>query len=209
MAYIMGFTRFQASCADCISNLANNLGLSILAVNGFNELFLFHTVQYQTQNLFCSESKLLGRISNAKWERSKRSHNPGSDVCIAGSWPNPTTFRGKIGMVVPPLVLVSILESNLFPAQLIPILLNKLQEFDRSSPTVKACTLLWPVLEFLWAVHKNIIPPLIFSIDWSTESQDWAKRLHFAHIDQLRQAVLPPAFPLPPPPKAQSTIGQP
>lgn len=60
MAYIMGFTRFQASCADCISNLANNLGLSILAVNGFNELFLFHTVQYQTQNLFCSESKLLG-----------------------------------------------------------------------------------------------------------------------------------------------------
>jgi hypothetical protein len=60
MAEIMGFTRFQSSCAECISNVANNPGLSILAVNGFNELFLFHTVQYQSQNIFCSESKLLG-----------------------------------------------------------------------------------------------------------------------------------------------------
>jgi hypothetical protein len=52
MAYIMGFTSFQISFADCISNLVNNLGLLILGVNGFKEMFLFHTVQYQNQNLF-------------------------------------------------------------------------------------------------------------------------------------------------------------
>ncbi len=34
--------------------------LSILAVNRFNELFLFHTVHYQGQYLFCTEAKLLG-----------------------------------------------------------------------------------------------------------------------------------------------------
>ena len=44
MALLMGFTRFQANCADCISNLEKNPGLSILVVNGFNELFLFHPV---------------------------------------------------------------------------------------------------------------------------------------------------------------------
>jgi hypothetical protein len=60
MAQVMGFNRFQSSCADCLLNVANNPGLSILAVNGFNEVFLFHTVQYHSQNLFCSESKLLG-----------------------------------------------------------------------------------------------------------------------------------------------------
>ncbi len=61
IAYIMGFTRFQTSCADCISNLANNPdGLSILAVNRFNELFLFHSMQYQNQNIFCPDYRLLG-----------------------------------------------------------------------------------------------------------------------------------------------------
>jgi len=60
MAHIMGFSRFQMSSVDCVSNLANKPGLAILAVNGFNELFVFHSVQYQIQNLFCSESKLLG-----------------------------------------------------------------------------------------------------------------------------------------------------
>ncbi len=60
MAQIMSFNRFQTSCDDCISNLKNNPGLSVLAVNGFNELFLFHNVQYQSQNLFYNASKLLG-----------------------------------------------------------------------------------------------------------------------------------------------------
>jgi hypothetical protein len=46
-AFIMSFTRFQPTGADRISNLEKNPGLLILAVNGFNELFLFHTVHYQ------------------------------------------------------------------------------------------------------------------------------------------------------------------
>jgi len=52
MAFIMSFTRFQAIVADCILNLEKNPGLLILAVNGFNELFLLHRVDYQGQIFF-------------------------------------------------------------------------------------------------------------------------------------------------------------
>jgi hypothetical protein len=58
------------------------------------------------------------------------------------------------------------------------------------------------VLEFLWAVHKNLIQPLVFSIDQCTESQNWASRLHLANIDQPSHTMAPPPFPLPPPPQA-------
>jgi len=88
------------------------------------------------------------------------------------------------------------------PANLIPALSNKFQEFDRSSPVVKACTFLHPVLEYLWAVQKKLIDPIIFSIDRSVDSQNWANRLHFANILMPAQDILPPPFPLPPPPQA-------
>ncbi len=59
-------------------------------------------------------------------------------------------------MVVPPLVLTTILESkSLSPAVLIPALSSKFQGFDRTSSNVKACTILRPVLEYLWAVYHK------------------------------------------------------
>jgi hypothetical protein len=70
----------------------------------------------------------------------------------------------------------------MIPVNLIPVLSDKFQGFDRASPTVKACTLLRPVLEYLWAVHKNLIQPIMLSKERCIESQDWASRLHFANI---------------------------
>jgi hypothetical protein len=90
----------------------------------------------------------------------------------------------------------------MIPVNLIPVLSDKFQGFDRASPTVKACTLLRPVLEYLWAVHKNLIQPIMLSKERCIESQDWASRLHFANIPQLAQTMLPPPFPLPPPSQA-------
>jgi hypothetical protein len=116
---------------------------------------------------------------------------------------NPSMFRGKVSLIIPPLVLVTILEADITdPASLIPLLSNKFQEFDRSSPTVKACTLLRPVLEYLWAVHKKFIPPTTFSINRSMEGRNWADKLHFASISQEVQPIVPPPFPIPPPPQA-------
>ncbi len=224
-AQIMGFNRFQTSCADCISNLANNPGLSILAVNGFNDLFLFHTVPYQSQNLFCSESKLLGlsgggeradcyrldptslfqdvEIPTPCWCDLKGATSPETVNSLQVAEQNPSMFKGKLGIIVPPLVLMTILEANTMdPAHLIPILSIKFQDFDRSSPMVKACTVLRPVLEYLWAVCKNLIQPIIFSVDRSTDGQDWADRMHYANIVPQVQTIIPPPFPLPPPPKA-------
>jgi hypothetical protein len=62
MAQIMAFNRFQMVQEDYVSNLKSNLGLALLAVNGFHELLVFHNVHFQQQNLFCTESKLLGLL---------------------------------------------------------------------------------------------------------------------------------------------------
>jgi hypothetical protein len=62
--------------------------------------------------------------------------------------------------------------------------------------------LLRPVLEYLWGVHKNLIHPVVFSLDQNVESQEWASRLHFATISPLAPPTLPPPFPVPPPPQA-------
>jgi hypothetical protein len=142
MAQIMNFNRFQTSCDDCISNLANNPGLSILAVNGFNQLFLFHNVHYHSQNLFYSESKLLGlpvsgartdcfhlypislfqdvEIQTPNWRGLKGATSLDVINLLQIAEHNPSVFRGKLGLIIPPLVLVTILEADVTnPASLL------------------------------------------------------------------------------------------
>jgi hypothetical protein len=205
--------------------LANNPDLSILAVNGFKGLFLFHTVHYQGQNLFCTKAKLLGlsgggaradcyrldpltlfqdiEIQTLSWRGLKGALTPEAVDALQVADQNPSVFKGKLGMIVPPLVLTSMLEAETMnPAELIPILLVKFQEFDRSSPVVKACMFLRLVLKYLWAVHKKLFNPSIFSLDRNADSQTWANRMHFANIMMPAQDALPPPFPLPPPPQA-------
>jgi hypothetical protein len=114
---------------------------------------------------------------------------------------NPSVFRGKSSLVVPPLVLTTIMEANtLCPATLILILSQKFQEFDRTSTNAKACTSLRPVLEYLWATYKKKVPPTIIAVDTSAEALDWSARLHFANIIPTQNQLLPPPFPIPPPP---------
>jgi len=188
-----------------------------LTVNGFTELFLFHEVHYQGQNLFCTESKLLGlfgggptadcyridpvtlfqdvEFQTPTWRDLKGATTPEAVNLLQVGEQNSSLFKGKLGMIVPPLVLTSILEAGTMgPAHLIPILSGMFQEFDRSSPVVKACTLLRPVLEYLWGVHKNLIHPVVFCLERNDESQEWANRLHFANIAPLVPPALPPPF---------------
>jgi hypothetical protein len=98
-----------------------------------------------------------------------------------------TKFQGKRTMIVPPLVYIPILEANtLIPKDLIPLFSNKFQEFNRMSPSVKACTILRPVLEYLWAAHILII----------------AKTLYHGRIDCIWLTFYPQvlhlSYPLPP-----------
>jgi hypothetical protein len=183
MAQIMVFNRFQMVQEDYVSNLKTNPGLALLAVNGFYELLLFHNVHFQQQNLFCTESKLLGLMGGGSkadcyridpvsaiqdlefnapvWQDLKGVSDAAAVSVLQVPDQNPSVYRGKASMLVSPLILTTILEAaSLDPAQLIPILSAKFQEFDRTSPTVKACTILRPVLEYLWAVHmKTVLPP--------------------------------------------------
>ncbi|MFN9981473.1 MAG: hypothetical protein ACK53Y_16230, partial [bacterium] len=76
---------------------------------------------------------------------------------------------------------------------------TKFQEYDRTSTQVKACTLLRPVLVFLWAVHKKLVPPLIVAVDLSPDGVDWSARFYFAYILPKQNSMSIPPFPLPPP----------
>jgi hypothetical protein len=232
MAQISGFNRFQLSQEDWISNLKQNLGLSLLLVNGFHELLLLHHVSFLQANLFCPDSKLLGlsggdaeavvyridptsaavdfETSVPVWRDLKAVASADNVASLVIPDQNPSLFRGKCSLIVPPLVLTSILEAKtLCPSQLIPILSSKFQEFDRTSTQAKACTSLRPVLEFLWAVSKKVVPPSVIAVDTSTDGVDWSARLHFTNILPIQSQLLPPPFPIPPPPPQDNNTNLP
>jgi len=119
---------------------------------------------------------------------------------------NPTMFRGKVSLIVPPLVLTSILEAKtMCPLVLIPIPSAKFQEFDRSSTQAKACTSLHMVLEFLWETSKKLVPPSVVALASIDDGRDWSDQFHFAYIKPAQHMPCPPPFLVPPPPPAQST----
>ncbi len=93
--------------------------------------------------------------------------------------------------MVPPLVSTTILTlPSSDPFELIPLLSATFQDFDRTSDTIKACTLLRPVLEFLWAVSKKMITPIIFGPDTSPAGKKWSLQIHLSCITSDR----PPAI---------------
>jgi hypothetical protein len=227
----MDFNQHQLTKDMWISNLAKNPSLAILAVNGFGKLVLLHNVSFLQENLFCSESKVLGlcgddaqadvyridpdsassslELQTPLW-RDLKNLQPGADLNgLLVPDQNPPMARFKNSMWIPPLVSTSILEAkNLSPEELIPLLSAKFQEFDKSSPNVKACTTLRPVLEFLWAVHKKLVPQTIMAVENSSDALDWGSRLHFAYIHAIPTMAPPPPFPAPPAPSTLA-IGSP
>jgi hypothetical protein len=90
--------------------------------------------------------------------------------------------------------------NSLDPAVLIPALSLKFQEFDKSSTSIKACTILRPVLEYLWVTSKKLRPPTILAVEGSSDAVDWSSCLHFAYICAAPLGNLPPPFPVPPAP---------
>lgn len=194
MTQIIGFNHFQLNWVDWISNLTQNPGLSLLLVNGFHDLILLHQASFLQENIFCSDSKLLGlsggpavaelyriypvsasadfETTTPVWHDLKNVTSVENVASLTVSVQNPSAFHGKNSLVVPPLVLSSILEAKtLCPATLIPILSSKFQKFDRTITQAKACTSLRPVLEFLWAAFKKWFHRR--SSQWTPALKEW------------------------------------
>jgi hypothetical protein len=223
MQTIMDFNAASLTEETWISNLAANPGLSILAIDGFGKLILLHNVSYLRENLFCNESKILGlyggesqaevfridsksasttlELAVPSWRDLKGTQSSADVGALVVPDQNPTIAKFKNSLMVPPLVLLSILEAqSLVPADLIPVLSVKFQEFDKSSATIKACTILRPVLEFLWAAHKKLVPPTTLALENSSDAVEWSSRQHFAYICAAPLLPPPPPFPVPPAP---------
>ena len=113
----MDFNLDQVPEDQWISNLAKNPGLSLLAVDGFGKLVLLHNVSYLQENLFCSESKILGlcgsddladvyridpktasstlEIPVPTWQDLKGTQSSGDVETLVVADQNPTTARFK------------------------------------------------------------------------------------------------------------------
>ncbi len=169
MAQIIGFNPLQLSQEDWISNWKKNPGRLMLLVNGLHELILLHQVSFLQENVFCPDSKFLG------WRDLKAVTSAEDVASLIVPDQNPSVFCRKTSLVIPPLGLTLILEANtLCPATLIPLLSSKFQEFDRTSTQVKSCTSLCPVLEFLCAMYRTLVPPTVVTLDSSTDGLEWS-----------------------------------
>jgi hypothetical protein len=227
MNLIMGFNPFQLSEDDWISNLKNNPGLAMLLVNGFGKLMLLHNVHnvcYLQENIFCSESKILGLCGDGhqaeayqidsdsaassldlpvpSWRDLKGAQSAESIDTLGIPDQNPMILCTKFNLFIPPLVLNMILDAkSLVPSVLIPILSSaKFQEYDRTSATIKACTILRPILEFLWAAHHKLDPATVAAVDPSQDAMEWALHHHFACIMDVNILAPLPPFLAPPVP---------
>ena len=160
----------------------------MLLVDSFSELVILHNLDCLPANLFRSEDKLvaLNRVGSKAdcyqidpisafqdlefatplWHDMKNATMEESVQNLQPQDQSSATFKEKQVMIVPPLVSVTMLETkSLLPSTLIPALSTKFQEFDHLSPTVKACTIFKPVLEYLWAIHHKKNPSTMLGID--------------------------------------------
>jgi len=186
MAEVLGLASFQQNESVCMENISKYPGLAILLVDGFSDLMVLHNLHCLQANVYRSVPKLVAlsgdgvsadcyridptmsftdlEFNTPLWRDLKSAADEVSIKILLPQEISNCIYKGKQTMVVPPLVLTTILESkSLSPAVLILALSSKFQEFDRTSMNVKACTILRPVLEYLWAVYPKKVPSTVIS----------------------------------------------
>jgi hypothetical protein len=223
MADVLGLLSFHQDESICIDNISKNPGLALLLVDGFSDLMVLHNVHCLPANVYRPVPKMVAlrgngvsgdcycidpsssfadlEFSTPLWRDLKSVADEDSLKKLLPQEPLSSAFKGKQTMLVPPLVLVTILETkSLSPVVLIPALSAKFQKFDRASTTVKACTVLLPVLEFLWAVYHKKVPSSVVGLDQSQDARDWSEKMHLASVIPAHLQSAPPTFVPPPPP---------
>jgi hypothetical protein len=214
MGQILDLCKFGTNDIDCLKNIRKNPGLACIAVDGFNETVLLHQVHILGPSIVFPEEKvgaLLGaeRVASVvklcneslfsdhdvaipKWASLKGADTLDALESLSVPDANPPKLRCKSIIMAPLLVSTRIMTTqSADPFHLIPILSAAIQDYDRSSETLKACTLLRPVLEFLWAAKKGLITPIMLSPHSSTEGKRWSYQLHLSCIKQEGTQVVP------------------
>ena len=232
IALVLGLLPFHPDVNRCIENISKNPGLSLLLVDSFSELLVLHNLYCLSANFHHSDPKLVAlsgdgavadchhiepvspctdlEFSTPAWCNLKNVANEEALKNLLPPDQATTLFKGKQVMLVPPLVSITILETkSLALAILILALSAKFQEFDGSSATVKAYTILRPALKFLWAVYHKKVPASIIGLDQSQDVKNWSKKIHLSNIVLVQLQMGPPHFVSPPPvppPQDQSSM---
>jgi hypothetical protein len=214
MGSILALCPYGSDHHQYLKNLCENPGLATLAVDGFHDLILFHQVHVLGPSIVFPEEKeltLMGpgkdadcfkllqtslfwdqEIEVPKWNALKSADYAETLQTLTIPETNPPRLHCKNILILPPLVRDILLSSpTLDPPSLIPLLPDMFQTFNRASETVKACQLLRPVLEYLWAAHKKLITPSVFNLDKTEASLKWASSLHLSNIIQNQNVIIP------------------
>jgi hypothetical protein len=68
---------------------------------------------------------------------------------------------------------------------LIPVIIDAFKIYDQSSEDIKACTILWYAIFFLWGVVQNKTPPILMAFDSSVTGASCFACLQSSCIDQM------------------------
>lgn len=204
-----------ATEADFISQIRENQGLSAIAVDHFNRVILLHQVtvlgpnlQYPDQSIMAlsgsSTSALAFRIQPSSftenfeiicppWNELKSAKAGGEILLIAEPPDTQPKIHFKGFLPIPPLATNAIMSSDSMEAQdLIPVLTAAFKLFDQQSETIKACTLLRPIIFFLFGVVHRKIKPILISIATSPSEIRWSTATHAANISNTQDITQPP-----------------
>jgi len=183
MDKVLGLAKFENSNDDCVKNLKNNPGLAIIAVDSFNEIYLFHQVHVLGPSL-CFPWERIMALSGQDFPNSCYKLN--SDTLFLNvevpvpDWDflssaetsefvrrlvvddsNSSKLQCKNVLVVPPFVVSLVMDLN-----------------NKDSLEQETCENLRLVVEFLWAASQFEIPAVSFSPDSSEAGKKWAIALH-------------------------------
>ncbi len=165
MDKVLALCRPDLTKDECIKNLCDNPGQSLLAVDIFNDLFIFHQVHFMSPSLLIPDEKILAltdfsnpspsfhlhmdslfqtiKVNVPKWAQLKSADSVESIMSLTAPENNSNKFRSLNVIVIPPLVLTTILSMDSLDIEsLILLLVEAFKEDDKESEKVMACTIL-------------------------------------------------------------------
>jgi len=201
MDKVLALAKFENSNDDCIKNLKNNPGLAIIAVDSFNEIYLFHQVHVLGPSLLFPSERIMALSGQ---DFPNRCYKLNSDTLFLDvevpvpDWDflssaetvdfvrrlvvddsNSSKLQCKNVLVVPPFVVSLIMDLNISdPTKLLLHLLEGFKKYDKDSSEQETCENLRLVVKFLWAASQLEIPAISFSPDSSEAGKKWAIALH-------------------------------
>ena len=171
---VLALAKFENSNNDCIKNLKNNPGLALIAIDSFNEIYLFHQIHALGPNLLFPLERIMAlsgqdfpntcyklnsdtllldvEVPVPDWDFLSSAETAEFVRRLVVDDSNSSKLQCKNVLVVPPFVVSLVMDLNISdPTKLLIHLLEGFKKYDKDSSEHETCENLRLVVEFLWA----------------------------------------------------------